>query len=136
MRQAKAAVNDEEKTPKSSSQAGSDGASQKSQVARPSAPEPDEEYDPTKPNDYDEYCRRRMRQKAEEEIERRRQADAERRKAAQMAKPEAPKEDDVATKMLKKMGWKEGEGLGKDGQGMATPLVLKKTDQRQGSIVE
>ena len=27
-----------------------------------------------------------------------------------------PKEDDFATKMLKKMGWKEGSGLGKDGQ--------------------
>merc|ERR1719487_397477 len=96
----------------------------------------DEEYDPTKPNDYDEYCRRRMRQKAEEEIEKRRQADAERRKAAAMSKPEAPKEDDFATKMLKKMGWKEGEGLGKEGQGMSAPLVMQKTDTATGKIVE
>lgn len=95
---------------------------------------PDEEYDPAKPNDYDEFCRRRMRLKAEEELEKRRQEALARHQKAQ-AVPE-PKEDDFATKMLKKMGWKEGTGLGKDGQGMATPLVLKKTDQKQGMVVE
>ena len=30
--------------------------------------------------------------------------------------------------MLQKMGWSEGQGLGKDGQGMKTPLVARKTD--------
>lgn len=95
---------------------------------------PDEEYDPAKPNDYDEFCRRRMRLKAEEELEKRRQDALARHQKAQA--PPEPKEDDFATKMLKKMGWKEGSGLGKDGQGMATPLVLKKTDQKQGQVVE
>lgn len=95
---------------------------------------PDEEYDPAKPNDYDEFCRRRMRQKAEEEMERRRQETLARQQ--QNAKPPEPKEDDFATKMLKKMGWKEGSGLGKEGQGMATPLILKKTDVVAGQIVE
>eukprot|EP00933_Yihiella_yeosuensis_P029836 TRINITY_DN23494_c0_g5_i1.p1 TRINITY_DN23494_c0_g5~~TRINITY_DN23494_c0_g5_i1.p1 ORF type:complete len:391 (+),score=130.43 TRINITY_DN23494_c0_g5_i1:93-1265(+) len=95
---------------------------------------PDEEYDPAKPNDYDEFCRRRMRQKAEEEMERRRQEVLNRQNQA--AKPEEPKEDDFATKMMKKMGWKEGSGLGKDGQGMAAPLIMQKTDQRAGKIVE
>jgi len=96
--------------------------------------DPDEEYDPAKPNDYDEFCRRRMRQKAEEEMERRRQETLARQQAG--SKPPEPKEDDFATRMLKKMGWKEGSGLGKDNQGMATPLVMKKTDQRTGTIVE
>lgn len=106
-------------------------------TARAPQVQPDEEYDPTKPNDYDEYCRRRMRQKAEEEIERRRQADAERRRNALAGKPvEAPKQDDFATKMLKKMGWKEGDGLGKEGQGIAAPLILQKTDTHAGKIVE
>lgn len=95
---------------------------------------PDEEYDPAKPNDYDEFCRRRMRLKAEEELEKRRQEALARHQKGQA--PPEPKEDDFATKMLKKMGWKEGSGLGKDGQGLTTPLVLKKTDSRQGSIVE
>mmetsp|Transcript_106289 Transcript_106289/g.299047 ORF Transcript_106289/g.299047 Transcript_106289/m.299047 type:complete len:436 (+) Transcript_106289:107-1414(+) len=95
---------------------------------------PDEEYDPAKPNDYDEFCRRRMRLKAEEEMERRRQEALAR--SQQAAKPAEPKEDDFATKMMKKMGWKEGSGLGKDSQGMATPLVLQKTDKAAGKIVE
>jgi len=95
---------------------------------------PDEEYDPAKPNDYDEFCRRRMRLKAEEELEKRRHEALARHAKGQMAAE--PKEDDFATKMLKKMGWKEGSGLGKDGQGMSTPLVLKKTDQKQGVMVE
>lgn len=95
---------------------------------------PDEEYDPAKPNDYDEFCRRRVRLKAEEEMERRRQETLARQQQA--VKPPEPKEDDFATRMMKKMGWKEGSGLGKEGQGIATPLVLKKTDVATGTIVE
>lgn len=96
---------------------------------------PDEEYDPAKPNDYDEFCRRRMRQKAEEEMERRRQ-EALNRQQQKTKVVEEPKEDDFATKMMKKMGWKQGDGLGKDNQGVATPLVLQKTDRTSGKIVE
>merc|ERR1712151_1195228 len=44
--------------------------------------------------------------------------------------------DDFATKMMKKMGWKDGQGLGKDGQGMQTPLVMTKTDKAAGKVVE
>lgn len=99
---------------------------------------PDEEYDPAKPNDYDEFCRRRMQQKAEEEMERRRQDAVARQQQQQQAAAKAaePKEDDFATRMMKKMGWKEGAGLGKDGQGIQNPLVMKKTDQRAGVIAE
>eukprot|EP00930_Biecheleria_cincta_P042843 TRINITY_DN29483_c0_g1_i1.p1 TRINITY_DN29483_c0_g1~~TRINITY_DN29483_c0_g1_i1.p1 ORF type:complete len:409 (+),score=113.76 TRINITY_DN29483_c0_g1_i1:86-1228(+) len=96
--------------------------------------DPNEEYDPAKPNDYDEFCRRRMRIKAEEEMERRRQEVVARQQQA--AKPAEVKEDDFATKMMKKMGWKEGAGLGKDGQGMQNPLVMQKTDRAVGKIVE
>ncbi|KAK9840158.1 hypothetical protein WJX74_004307 [Apatococcus lobatus] len=39
-----------------------------------------------------------------------------------------------AQRMMQKMGWKEGQGLGKLGQGMATPLVATKTDKRSGII--
>ncbi|CAE7206180.1 msrA2 [Symbiodinium sp. CCMP2592] len=95
--------------------------------------DPNEEYDPAKPNDYDEFCRRRMRQKAEEEMEKRRQEAAARQQASKA--PQA-KEEDFATKMMKKMGWKDGAGLGKEGQGMVNPLVMQKTDQKTGRIVE
>ena len=35
---------------------------------------------------------------------------------------------DPGLSMLQKMGWSAGQGLGKDGQGMRTPLVAKKMD--------
>ncbi|KAL4855786.1 DNA-damage-repair/toleration protein [Chlorella vulgaris] len=46
-----------------------------------------------------------------------------------------PKGMSLAQRMLEKMGWKEGEGLGRNRQGMATPLMMQKTDVRSGVIV-
>uniref|UniRef100_A0A2P2JRV5 DNA-damage-repair/toleration protein DRT111 n=1 Tax=Rhizophora mucronata TaxID=61149 RepID=A0A2P2JRV5_RHIMU len=41
----------------------------------------------------------------------------------------------AAQRMMAKMGWKEGQGLGKQEQGITTPLLAKKTDRRAGVIV-
>jgi splicing factor 45 len=41
----------------------------------------------------------------------------------------------VAMKLMQSMGWSEGEGLGKERQGMATPIILQKTDKQAGIIV-
>ncbi|KAL2524405.1 DNA-damage-repair/toleration protein [Abeliophyllum distichum] len=41
----------------------------------------------------------------------------------------------AAQRMMAKMGWEEGQGLGKQKQGITTPLVAKKTDMRAGVIV-
>ena len=42
----------------------------------------------------------------------------------------------LAEKLLKKFGWKEGQGLGKERQGIATPLIAQKTDKHSAVIVK
>mmetsp|Transcript_39592 Transcript_39592/g.112283 ORF Transcript_39592/g.112283 Transcript_39592/m.112283 type:complete len:364 (-) Transcript_39592:46-1137(-) len=41
----------------------------------------------------------------------------------------------AAQRMMEKMGWKEGQGLGKARQGMTTPLMAQKTDTHSAVIV-
>ena len=41
----------------------------------------------------------------------------------------------LAAKMMAKMGWTEGRGLGRSQQGMTTPLMAHKKDGRSGIIV-
>ncbi|XP_047325629.1 DNA-damage-repair/toleration protein DRT111, chloroplastic [Impatiens glandulifera] len=150
-----------------------------------------EEYDPAKPNDYEEYRREKKRKTMEaemkREMDRRRQEDEERererkeKEAAEKEKhrdlnisgeeawkrraamsgavprsPSPPSNVDgfsigksetvglgigaggqmsAAQRMMAKMGWKQGQGLGKQEQGITTPLMAKKTDKRAGVIV-
>ena len=35
-------------------------------------------------------------------------------------------------KMMKKMGWKDGEGLGKDGAGQQTHIQIKRRVENEG----
>ncbi len=42
--------------------------------------------------------------------------------------------EERAISIMRKMGW-GGEGLGKEGQGRRTPLVMKKTDKSSGVII-
>lgn len=156
-----------------------------------------EEYDPARPNDYEEYKRekkkRAMEAEMKKELEKRRREEEERererdrkerereaaaeieqrnnlnisgeeawkRRAAMSGSaaprsPSPPPNGDgfsigksgsaglgvgaggqmtAAQRMMAKMGWKQGQGLGKQEQGITTPLMAKKTDRRAGVIV-
>ena len=41
----------------------------------------------------------------------------------------------VASKIMAKMGYKSGEGLGRDNQGMSMALQVEKTSKRGGKII-
>lgn len=48
---------------------------------------------------------------------------------------EANSAEAKAKKMMERMGWK-GSGLGKDEQGIVTPLIAKKNSSSSGKIVQ
>lgn len=99
-------------------------------------------YDPSKPNDYEHILKNKERMRQEKEIE------LDRLKRKRMEK-EKPKEEvpvmveqkkpekgmTLAQKMLEKMGWKKGEGLGKMKQGISAALEVEKTDARSGRVI-
>jgi len=157
-------------------------------------------YDPTKPNDYEEFCRERIaeekrRRKLEkvwcnngeddsegsespiplkveapvevpinEELDgtpwepekenviapevppgkpqqQQQQTNSKKKKNKKRKKddsgPEpAPLANSIAARMMEKMGWKVGSGLGKDEQGRKEPLFTKKTERGTGIIVD
>ncbi|KAL1205067.1 DNA-damage-repair/toleration protein [Cardamine amara subsp. amara] len=154
-----------------------------------------EEYDPARPNDYEEYRREKKRKAMEAEMKRemdkRRQEEEEREKREREEREKERERDNsdssrlnisgeeawkrraamsggkrrsssppgnvdgfsigksetsglgvgaggqmtAAQRMMAKMGWKQGQGLGKLEQGITTPLMAKKTDRRAGVIV-
>lgn len=151
-----------------------------------------EEYDPARPNDYEEYRRKKREREKEREVKReldRRRVEEEERERREREERERERERELsvsgeeawkrraamsggnvgreredsptgsgdgfligksetgglgvgaggqmtaAQRMMAKMGWKQGQGLGKQEQGITTPLMAKKTDRRAGVIV-
>ena len=45
-----------------------------------------------------------------------------------------PDESKFGKKLMEKMGWAEGEGLGASGQGMLDPIMLRKKDDTKVKI--
>uniref|UniRef100_A0A7S3DGF6 Splicing factor 45 n=1 Tax=Palpitomonas bilix TaxID=652834 RepID=A0A7S3DGF6_9EUKA len=52
------------------------------------------------------------------------------------ATPSQKSAKSIAQKMMAKMGWKEGHGLGKKEQGITAPIELRKTNRDRGVIVK
>eukprot|EP00736_Rhodelphis_marinus_P004742 Rmarinus@m.19585 len=107
-------------------------------------------YDPMRPNDYEEYCRARSERRRQEELEIERQVEMDRMMEAEerakrdrelMGRSEEPapaptqKKLTAAERMMQKMGWSKGQGLGKQQQGITTALTTKKTGSGSGVII-
>ena len=107
-------------------------------------------YDPAQPNAYDEWEAEQSMSQRQEELEAalRVKSERARRAFASLIEPgaSAPEcgasgsmppppprpprgtgPDEVGRAMLQKMGWTDGTGLGKEEQGMTTPLEARKT---------
>jgi len=109
-----------------------------------------DEYDPFKPNSYEDAKLQRTRD--DEEKTRREKDWMERKKIKEEAREKEKKEKEqevkkkenggggkgmsMAMKLMKKMGWEEGKGLGKNQDGIDAPLAVKKDGRDTGRIVQ
>ncbi len=81
-----------------------------------------DEYDPLYPNDYDELNRKEKDTKLnafEVDVVGRTAVDGK-----------------IGEKLLKRMGWTEGAGLGKDEQGTTAPLVARRVHGTKTAVIE
>ena len=112
-----------------------------------------DEYDPSTPNSYEDE---KMKSTREDREKKERDDDAMERKnrISEMHQqmimmknkkekgqeileiPVAEKGMSLAMKMMMKMGWEKGKGLGKQEQGIDTPLEIQKYDKDAGRIVK
>ena len=105
-----------------------------------------DEYHPQRPNEYDDIVDQRARTR--HVLEKRLGAMREERVAARKSLTKDNKEDKklesdppvekglpLAQRMMAKMGWKKGDGLGKTKQGIPEPLRVKKTSALGGTVI-
>ncbi|KAK7485120.1 hypothetical protein BaRGS_00023660 [Batillaria attramentaria] len=97
-----------------------------------------DEYNPLLPNEYEDLVKKKKEKKEED-----RRRDLEERNAGRSSHRTTTITDgghrsetnSVATKIMAKYGYREGQGLGKSEQGMSTALYVEKTSKRGGKII-
>ncbi|EEA07486.1 G-patch domain-containing protein [Cryptosporidium muris RN66] len=80
---------------------------------------PSTEYDPTVPNIYDDIAQRSNEIKSSYIIN----------------NNNINSSMSIGQKLMERMGWKQGQGLGKDEQGITVPLIAKKLNKQSGIII-
>uniref|UniRef100_A0A1I8I9I1 RNA-binding motif protein 17 n=1 Tax=Macrostomum lignano TaxID=282301 RepID=A0A1I8I9I1_9PLAT len=88
---------------------------------------PDDNYNPFYPNEYDEDSKLPPVDQSS--------SSAQYPPFGKQSLAEKHNVSSAAAKMMAKMGYRHGQGLGREGQGMASALSVEKTSKRGGKIV-
>ena len=97
----------------------------------------EDEYDPEIPNEYATYKKVLQENRKTERAKKREQEDMLailQEVAKGNTEPSGGNQGNFGARLMRKYGWKAGQGIGKDLQGIATPLVAK-TDGKTGVII-
>jgi len=100
-------------------------------------------YDPVQPNDYQEYCKERIRKQIEKERQAELQLQLQLQQKQETSKPirvvgpnGVTAMSPFAERIMLKMGWKgRGHGLGKQEQGITAPLIAQKSGAGSQGII-
>merc|ERR1711879_311786 len=98
----------------------------------------EDEYNPLKPNEYSDYkeiLKQKRKEKKWQQKEHDKMLSILHDVASGTSLDKVEKQEDFGVRIMRKFGWKDGQGLGKDSQGISVPLIAKRTSDQGGIIV-